>query len=312
MGTTSKMAEENGQVLPTELLEIILKKLDVESLYSARRTCLLWKNIVDDITKKISCIIIVGGNNTSSVEVLTGDLGTKQLPNLPRRIESSSMVLHNETILLCGGYENGQKCLQLDHGTWKEHSTLNELRAYHSTVTTQTATFHFGGWHSESTYEFLPKDSTTWLMGKTEIPGGGFRCGCAIAVSDQEIWLIGGYETTKRILSFNVKDHSFQELPSQLIIGRADHRCAFIPNTNKIMITGGDCRDDNSAEILDTEDGSVTMASPMNSKRLYHGMGFVTVNGEERLAVFGGYDGRTEFDSVELYNTQTGKWENTD
>ena len=38
----------------------------------------------------------------------------------------------------------------------------------------------------------------------------------------------------------------------------------FIPNTNKIMITGGYSDDYlDSTEILDTEGGSVTMASPM-------------------------------------------------
>ena len=36
-------------------------------------------------TERISCIIIAGGNDTS-VEVLTGELGTKQLPNLPEDI----------------------------------------------------------------------------------------------------------------------------------------------------------------------------------------------------------------------------------
>ena len=47
-------------------------------------------------------------------------------------------------------------------------------------------------------------------------------------------------------------------------------------------------------------------------RRSCHGMDVVTINGEERLAVFGGYDGRTRLDSVEIYNTQTGKWETTD
>ena len=50
----------------------------------------------------------------------------------------------------------------------------------------------------------------------------------------------------------------------------------------------------------------------MNSKRYGHGMGVVTINGEDRLAVFGGDDGRNELDSVELYNTETEKWEMTD
>ena len=251
------------------------------------------------------------------MDFLTRDLRIKQLPNLPDRNHGSSMVAHNGTILLCGGIGNDQKCLQLHHVTWKEHSILTKKRFYHSVVTTQTATFLFGGNYSETTYEYLPKDSTKWLMGKTEIPGG-FRSGCAIAVkSGQEIWLIGGIGNEKRILSFNVESHTFQVLPFQLSVGRWFHRCAFIPNTNKIMINGGNyyARGNNvldSAEVLDIEGGSVTMASPMNSKRSGHGMGVFTINGKDRLAVYGGFDGRTLLDSVELFNILTGKWEFSD
>ena len=137
------------------------------------------------------------------------------------------MVAHNGTILLCGGRNNEKKCLQLDHGTWKEHSTLNKKRTLHSIVTAQAATFIFGGFYSRTTYEYLPKDSTKWLMGKTEIPGG-FEYGCAIAVkSEQEIWLIGGYGTEKRILSFNVQSHTFQVVPFQLNVGRRRTQMCF-------------------------------------------------------------------------------------
>ena len=288
--------------------------------------------------EKISCLIVSGGRTrtehfTSNVEVIFGDLGTKQLPNLPKEIIGSSMVLHDGALLLCGGRNNWQKCLQLNHGIWTEHSTLNEERFRHSAVTTQTATFIFGGVDSDSseTYEYLPKGSTTWLMGKTEIPGYGFMGGCAIAVkSDQEIWLIGGYRTEKRILSFNVNDHTFKQLTFQLNVERSGHRCAFIPNTKKVMITcsvgddydfyddydDDDYDDDddddddvypglNSTLILDIEDGSVTIASPMNCKRALHGMGVLTIKGEDRLAVFGGFDGRNWLDSVETYNSHT-------
>ena len=42
-------------------------------------------------------------------------------------------------------------------------------------------------------------------------------------------------------------------------------------------------------------------------------MGTIKINGEDRLAVFGGKSDRhTWLDSVELYNTSTGKWEYTD
>ena len=269
---------------------------------------------------KVSCILIAGESIANGVistfkEILTGDLNIKQLPIL-RNDFTTSMVLHNGTILLCGGYE--KKCFQLDHGLWKEHSILNEARKAHSIVSTQTALFIFGGLaDSITTYEYLPKDSTTWLMGKTKIPMG-FINGSAIASkSGQEIWLIGGCNTEKRILVFDVRNHTFQELNFHLNVERHGHRCAFIPNTDKIMITGGFTpgrgkfsKRLESTEIIDVNEGSVSMASPMKFKRVCHGMGTITINGEDRLAVYGGFGGKKQrINSVEIYNTQTKKWE---
>ena len=53
------------------------------------------------------------------------------------------------------------------------------------------------------------------------------------------------------------------------------------------------------------------VASSMIFKRGFHGMGVVTINGEERLAVLGGYYSDS-VDNVELYNNKTEKWETTD
>ena len=268
----------------------------------------------------------------STVEVLIEDLEIKQLPTLPIENCGSTITLNNGTFLLCGGLKGFRKCIQFDHGTWKNHSTLNRIRDSHSAIATQLATFLFGGYShdvftredvygfdpvikSHKSYEYLPNNSNTWLMGKNEIPGG-FYSGCAIASKcGWKIWMIGGLENEKRILSFDVKEHTFQELPFQLNVERWTHRCAYIPNTKKIMITGGrNNRKEicDSTEIWDTDDGSVTMASPMNIKRAGHGMGTVTINGEDRLAVFGGNSGVLDWlDSVELYNAKTKKWETT-
>ena len=125
--------------------------------------------------------------------------------------------------------------------------------------------------------------------------------------------LIGGYETQRRILSFNVKEHTFRELQSRLNVGRIGHRCGFIPNTKKVMITGGYYLD--STEILNIDDESIVLASPLNSIRCNHGMGIVTMNGIDRLATFGGEKRAVELDfrnTVEIFNTQTEKWENSD
>ena len=156
-------------------------------------------------------------------------------------------------------------------------------------------------------------------MGETEIPGVGFEFGCAIAVkSGDEILLIGGQNTEQRILSFNVKDHIFRELQCRLNEKRYGHSCAFIPKTTLVMITGGrynftDSSYLDSTEILDIKDESVKMANPLNSKRCYHGMGILTINGEDRLATFGGKNSLLScMNTVEIYNTQTEEWEPTD
>ena len=94
-----------------------------------------------------------------------------------------------------------------------------------SVVTTKSATYFFGGYliHDRFTYEYLPQGSSTWVLGKNEIPGG-LKLGSAIAVkSEQEIWLIGGYGTEERILRFHVTDQTFEELPMKLNIGRWGH-----------------------------------------------------------------------------------------
>ena len=213
------------------------------------------------LTGRISGMIVAGGYESPVVDFLTGDLEIKQLPYLPQGIDGSSMVSHFGTILLCGGFGNEKNCLKFDNGTWKKHSTFDKERVWHSAVTTQSATFVFGGVDSYEIYEYLPKDSTKWLIGKTEIPGG-FRGGCAVAVkSEQEIWLIGGWENERRILTFNINDHTFQMLTFQLSVERRGHRCAFIPNTNKVMITGGyDYGSLDSTEVLDIFFSSVQIA----------------------------------------------------
>ena len=92
---------------------------------------------------RITGIIVAGGFQSSAVDFLTGDLKVKKLPILPQNIYSSSVVEHNGTILLCGGMNNAKQCLQWNHGTWKDHSTLNEKRVWHSAVTTKNSYLHF-------------------------------------------------------------------------------------------------------------------------------------------------------------------------
>ena len=167
---------------------------------------------------KVQCIIIAGGSHYT-VEIIFGDLQNRQLPPLWTRLMAGSlMALHDGEILLFGGGPGQckQDCYKLRKGFSRQnvHSILTDnFRS--SAVTVETGTFVFGGKPNihgrPTTYEYLPKGSTTWQKGKTPIPEYFYK-GSAIAVkSGQEILLIGGLGTERRILSFDVNDHSFTQ-----------------------------------------------------------------------------------------------------
>ena len=261
-------------------------------------------------------------NPLTSIEVISNFTRTNlALPKLPKEITKCklstkcSMFIHDGALMVsagdcCSHRKAPWKCFQFKNGTWIKHSTLNRNRSCAATVTTDKGTFIFGGNLRRRSYEYLPIGSEEWINGDGPLPYD-FVFGCAIEVkSKQEIWLIGGI--TRRILSFSINSHTFRELPFKLRYQRESLACAYIPGTSKIIVTGGmsNHKHQNTCEIIDTESGTVTMASPMNHRRCSHGMGIIKFNGEERLAVFGGTKGLGGLhDSVELYNIKTEKWE---
>ena len=259
--------------------------------------------------------------NNKHLEVIND--WTKNIPfSKPFRADwRPSLVQLNDSVLMCGGFKVSKKCFIMENGRMRLHSTLNRNRVRAPAVATKSATFVFGGKYDQNSYEYLPKDSTTWILGKCDIPGG-IEDACAIAIkSGQEILLFGNnedYGFHKRILKFDVKNHTFEELPTKLKHGRRGARCAFIPGTKKIIITGGfsnrNYRGMSSTEIFDTEYGSIRKTlNPMNFRRYNHGIGIVTINDEDKLAVFGGLSmDHTNLDRIETFNTKTKKWDLTD
>ena len=259
--------------------------------------------------------MVAGGYNA---EVLSNEssMTNKKLAELPKRISKSPSLFRNgDNLLLCGGYNNENKCLMHDNDSWKEHSTLTQNRSYASAVTTADGTFIFGGeiyyQRIEYTFEFLPRNSKVWQKGRNKIPNG-LTTGCAVEVPNkQEILLIGG---SGGILKFHIETQTFEEMDVSLLQERYAHTCARLPNTNLIVITGGfdsDFNEQDTSEIFNMQDNTITLGNPMNTKRYSHGIAVITIDNEDRLAVFGGYGDRY-LDSVETLNPRTRKWEVSD
>ena len=254
------------------------------------------------------------GEATTTAEVLTGGANQIQLPNLPIATSAQSMINHYGTILHCGGSatDSRQSCLKLSNGAWVSHSTLNAARRSSGAATTNSGSFIFGGYNSDSTFEYMTKGNTNWQTGNQNIPNG-YIAGCVIQISDEIIYLIGGRSSTtnyeSRILAFDSTSKVFTTLSTKLITGRWAHSCEFIPNTTKVMISGGfNAWYLDVTEILDVTTGSISHGPAMNIKRRHHGSGIITVGSEDKLVVFGGYNG-LPLDSIELFNPQTNSWE---
>lgn len=113
---------------------------------------------------------------------------------------------------------------------------------------------------------------------------------------------------------FNPETHTFTLLPIKLSSKRSGHRCALIPGSNKLIVTGGlmDGMAKTDTEIINIDNFTVTSGTPLNIERAYHGIGIIIIDNKVRLAVFGGCDENDEkLDSVEIYSAVNDKWEMT-
>ena len=272
-----------------------------------------------------SIVLVAGGNNGDSSEIIAeNDYDQMALPYLPQNTntQGASILNHNNTILYCVH----KSCLQLKLGSltsiWAHHSNLNNIRRYSSGVSTNSASFLFGGddYDSRNTYEYMEFGTNVWKNGQTSLPMSRFTNGCGVALSNQQILLIGGstsqsYYGDNRIFSFDTLTHTFTQLSIYLKRGRKNHACSRILNTEKVLVTGGYFRDSshsqgtlNSAEIIDMATQSVTFTGSMNSARQNHGMGIMTIGNEDKIITFGGNNG-TNLDTIEVYKEDTQSWE---
>ena len=90
------------------------------------------------ISEEHSVLVVGGGDATVSVKYGERHLKTAELippnkckiPSLPKgiNIQPSLILTNDDKILLCGGKNNEQECLELKENNWVHHSDLIESR----------------------------------------------------------------------------------------------------------------------------------------------------------------------------------------
>ena len=263
-------------------------------------------------------IVIVGGINNPSVEVL-GDKNCS-LPQFPfaMTIAPSLILTNNNEILSCGGAEDTIKqCYVLKGDKWVQHSELLKERYHSSAVTMPNGVYIFGGEGSAYKSEFLPNGSNTWQEGP-EIQGSGITHGCIAKLSDTEIILIGSKTDMEMIKKYNFETQEWTDL-GKLIQKRHAHACAVV--NGEIIVAGGISYGEgpNGGNYLTStlvipiaDPTNLRIVGPLNEVRGYFGMAMVHVNNTSTLIAFGGTfkdnDGWEYRDSVEIWNPDTESW----
>ena len=265
--------------------------------------------------------MIVGGYNsnslTTSERILLNDSSCNP-PSLPIGIsgQPSLVFTDNNETLICGGYNNQQKCLELEENQWQEHSALKNPRRYASSVSLSSGVFIFGGVDSSTTWEWLPSEGPTeWISGTNNIPGFGLREACAVRASTGvRIILIGGYGTNRRVLKFDSITKQFTNLGDEILKqGRWLHACTYFEGL--IIIAGGFNAGSyiSSTEVINAYDlatANINFGS-MVQARAYHGLTVVHIDGSTKILALGGYANGNYLDSIEILDPTSAAWKMT-
>ena len=229
--------------------------------------------------------------------------------------QPSLVFTDNNETLLCGGYNNQQKCLELEENQWQEHSALKNPRQYASSLSLPSGVFIFGGVDSPTTWEWLPSEGPTeWISGTTNIPGFGLREGCAVRFSVNDSMIIGGYGTNERVLKFDSITKQFTNLGDEILNqGRWLHACTYFEGL--IIIAGGFNAGSyiSSTEVINANDlttANINFGS-MVQARAYHGLTVVQIDGSPKILALGGYANGNYLDSIEIWDPTSGAWKMT-
>ena len=257
--------------------------------------------------KILTILYFILAGSLKSAELLHGPKSCR-IPDLPESVKYHVLLLtpNGDNILSCGGSGN-KNCYNLDikGERWNKHSTLTQVRDDSTAVTMANGVYIFGGRSSKTTYEFLPKNGV-WQAGPTTIPNG-FRYGCGIKFSEEEIFLIGGSGTEDRILNFNTRTNSFSTRESTLQQGRYGHSCVLL--NNLILVVGGYGGGNilSSTEVIPLANGTPRYGGNLNTARYYFGL--ATIGGHYKKAIsFGGFDGFNSVSTVEEWDEDTEEW----
>ena len=201
-------------------------------------------------------------DETTEVVQLVKTNSTPSFGQLPStRLEAVGTVLDNAPIL-CGGedeHDNSlDRCISYHHGLWFQSNIMVNKRSSATAVKVNTSTFWILGgketwddWDYWDSTEFIIQGQTIGVSGP-KLPYGMYGM-CAIKISENEIFVIGGYadfEYRNEVWIYDPQNGFARTQGPSFPTPRIAHSCSTMKDGKKtvIIVAGGY----NGGQYLDT------------------------------------------------------------
>ena len=198
----------------------------------------------------VGCFLIAGGfidyALTEVVELIEND-STPSFGQLPSTRAGAVGAMFGNAPIICSGKDGFNNyfdsCISFKNSQWSLSHSMNKKRFYPAGVQINSTTvWILGGeflWNFLDSTEFIVQGQSKAIPGP-KLPYAAFGL-CAVKLSEQEIFVIGGFYNRRAVWIFNPqKDFARKEGPS-MKIGRHGHSCGTLRDGEKtlIIVAGG-------------------------------------------------------------------------
>ena len=204
---------------------------------------------------------------TEVVELVKTNCPAPSFGRLPSRRDGGVGTMFGNVPVLCGGIGDETSlldCISFKNSQWSQSHSMNEIRDYTTGVQINSTTFWIlgGGHHSETTdsTEFIIQGQTHGIPGP-KLPNALYFKTCAVKLSDEAIFVIGGEGNENEVWIYNPKNEFSRNQGLSLKYGRSAHSCSTMRDGEKtfIVVAGGWNENyymTDSVEIYDLDDNT--------------------------------------------------------
>ena len=192
-----------------------------------------------------------GQHEMTEVVELIKTNSTPSFGQLPSNRYGPIGAMFDNAPILCGGYDGSylNSCISFQNNQWSQSHIMIEERSYSAGVKINSNVINNTLWvlggYAEPGYGYYSDNTEFIIQGQTNGPDGpklpyGLRGMCAVKLSEQEIFVIGGeagdFNYKNEVWIYDPQNGFARNQGPSLNMERAEHSCSTMRDAEKIFI----------------------------------------------------------------------------